>query len=93
MKKLLYFGYPAGLEMFLNFLAFNMMVFLFHSQGGVVATASSIMFSWDLISFIPLLGIEIAVTSLVGRYIGAGKVDIAHRSAMSELRLDYGFPL
>ncbi|HON16282.1 MAG TPA: MATE family efflux transporter [Spirochaetota bacterium] len=91
MKKLLYFGYPAGLEMFLNFLAFNMMVFLFHSQGGVVATASSIMFSWDLISFIPLLGIEIAVTSLVGRYIGAGKVDIAHRSAMSGIKTGLWF--
>jgi MATE family multidrug resistance protein len=32
----------------------------------VVATASTIMFNWDLVSFVPL-SIEIAVTSLVGR--------------------------
>jgi MATE family multidrug resistance protein len=73
MKKLLYYGYPAGLELFLNFFAFATMVSLFHSQGDHVATASTIMFNWDLMSFIPLLGIEIAVTSLVGRYMGAGR--------------------
>lgn len=87
MKKLLYYGYPAGLEMFLNFLAFSTMVSLFHSRGEVAATASTIMFNWDLVSFIPLLGIEIAVTSLVGRYMGAGKPDYAQRAAYSGIRI------
>ena len=86
MRKLLYFGYPAGLEFFLNFLAFTAIIFMFYSQGTVVATASTIMFNWDLVSFIPLLGIEIAVTSLVGRYMGAGDPDTAHRAAMSGIK-------
>jgi MATE family multidrug resistance protein len=86
MGKLLYFGYPAGLELFLNFLAFTTMILLFHSHGPVSATASTIMFNWDLVSFIPLLGIEIAVTSLVGRYMGAGDPETAHRSAMSGIQ-------
>jgi MATE family multidrug resistance protein len=86
MKKLLYYGYPAGLEMFLNFLAFSTMISLFHSQGESVATASTIMFNWDLVSFIPLLGIEVAVTSLVGRYMGAGKPDIAQHAAISAIK-------
>jgi MATE family multidrug resistance protein len=86
MKQLLYFGYPAGVEFFLNFCAFSLMILIFHSQGDAVATASTIMFNWDLVAFIPLLGIEIAVISLVGRYMGAGEPDIAHRSAMSGIR-------
>lgn len=86
MKKLLFYGYPAGLELFLNFLAFTTMISLFHSQGDVIATASTIMFNWDLVSFIPLLGIEIAVTSLVGRYVGAGRPQVAHRSALSGIK-------
>lgn len=86
MKQLLYFGYPAGVEFFLNFCAFSFMILIFHSQGDDVATASTIMFNWDLVAFIPLLGIEIAVTSLVGRYMGAGEPGIAHRSAMSGIR-------
>ncbi|HEX2395483.1 MAG TPA: MATE family efflux transporter [Bacteroidales bacterium] len=86
MKKLLYFGYPAGIEFFLNFLAFNTLIFLFDSHGNVVATASTIMFNWDLVSFIPLIGIEIGVTSLVGRYMGAGDPKTAHRAAMSGIK-------
>lgn len=86
MFKLLRYGYPAGLELFSNFLAFSAMVYVFHSHGPVVATASSIMFNWDMVSFIPLLGIEIAVTSLVGRYMGAGDPHTAHHAAMSGIK-------
>ncbi len=86
MKKLIRFGYPAGVEFFLNFLAYSVIILLFHTKGSAAATASTIMFNWDMVSFIPLLGIEIAVTSLVGRYMGAGKPDIAHRAAMSGIR-------
>lgn len=86
MKKLLYYGSPAGMEMFLNFAAFSTMVALFHSRGDVAATATTIMFNWDLVSFIPLLGIEIAVTSLTGRYMGAEKPELAHRSAISAVK-------
>jgi multidrug resistance protein, MATE family len=86
MKKLLYYGSPAGFEMFLNFLAFSAMVSMFHSQGDMVATATTIMFNWDLVSFIPLLGIEIAVTSLVGRYMGAGDPKVAQHAAISGVK-------
>lgn len=86
MRKLVHFGYPAGLELFLNFIAFSAMIMLFQSRGTAAATASTIMFSWDMISFIPLLGIEIAVTSLVGRYMGAGDPETAHKAAMSGIK-------
>ena len=78
-------GIPPA-RAFLNFLAFSAMILIFHTRGSVVATASTIMFNWDMVSFIPLLGIEIAVTSLVGRYMGAGRPDIAHRAAMSAIK-------
>lgn len=85
-KKLLYYGSPAGLEMFLNFLAFFFMTMIFQSQGEVESTAITIMFNWDLVSFIPLLGIEVAVTSLVGRYMGAAQPDLAHTSALTAIK-------
>jgi len=86
MKKLLHFGYPAGLEMLLNFIAFFFMIFMFQSRGESEATATTIMFNWDLVSYIPLLGIEIAVTSLVGRYMGAGRPQVAHRTAIFAIK-------
>jgi len=87
MRTLLRFGYPAGLEMFLNLLAFDVMVLMFHSVGAVEATASTIVFNWDMASFVPLLGIGVGVTSLVGRYMGAGSPDTAHKATMSGVKL------
>lgn len=89
MKKLIRFGYPAGLEMFINIFAFNTMIMLFHAEGLVTATAATIMFNWDLVSFVPLIGIQIGVTSLVGRYMGAGHPDIAHKSTMAGLKIGW----
>lgn len=87
MKKLLRYGYPAGLEFFLNLLAFNIMILLFCSQGITTAAAITIVFNWDMVSFVPLIGVNIGVTSLVGRYMGAGLPDTAHRATLSGLKL------
>jgi MATE family multidrug resistance protein len=86
-KSLLRYGSPTGAEMFLNIFAFNLMVMTFHSMGPVAATAATIVFNWDMVSFVPLIGLEIGVTSLVGRFMGARDPDGAHRSAMSGLKL------
>ncbi len=93
MRKFLRFGYPMGLEMFLSVLAFDVLIMVFHSAGAVAATASTIMFNWDLVTFIPLLGVEVGVTSLVGRYMGAGQPETAHRSAMSGIKFGMGYSL
>lgn len=87
--KHLRFGYPAGLEFMLNFAAFNAMLMCFHADSPLTATAITITFNWDLVSFVPLIGVEIAVTSLVGRYMGAGRVDYAHKATMSALKLGW----
>lgn len=86
MRKLLKYGYPAGLEMFLNMLAFLSLVTLFQSHSLQTATAITIVFNWDMVSFVPLLGIQIGVMSLVGRYMGAGEPEIAHQATMSGLK-------
>ena len=87
MFKLLRFGYPSGVEMLLNMLAFNILTMIFQSLGTVTATASSIMFNWDMASFVPLVGVEIGVTSLVGRAMGGREPELAHKSVMSGLKL------
>lgn len=87
LKKLFKFGYPAGLEFSMNFAAFSAMILIFQSCGQVVATAATVTFNWDMVAFIPLIGIEIAVTSMVGRAMGAGRPDDAHRSTLSGLKV------
>lgn len=87
MQKLIKFGYPAGVEFFLNFAAYNAMVIIFQSCGQIIATAASVTLNWDMVSFVPLVGIEIGVTSLVGRYMGAKQPSNAHRAAMSGIKI------
>lgn len=87
MGKLLRFGTPSGLELFLNLLAFDLIILTFHGRGLEAATATTVVFNWDMVSFVPMLGVNIGVMSLVGRYMGAGKPDIANRATMSGLRL------
>ena len=84
-------GTPSGLEMMLNMLAFQCMVLLFHGRGPTAATASTIMFTWDSISFMPLIGLEIAATSLVGRYVGARDIPAARRSTVSGMKIGWIF--
>ena len=50
-------------------------------------TAATLVFNWDFVSFVPLIGIEIGVTSLVAGYMGAGHPEKAHRSAMSGMKM------
>jgi MATE family multidrug resistance protein len=91
MAQLLKFGYPAGIEMFLNLVAFNGLILAFHAHSPVTATAVTIMFNWDMVAFVPLIGLEIAVMSLVGRYMGARQPDIAHRATMSGLKSGWAY--
>jgi multidrug resistance protein, MATE family len=86
-KTLFKFGTPSGCEFFLNLLAFDLIVMIFHSAGPLAATASTIVFNWDMVSFVPLLGVQVGVTSLVGRYMGSGRADIAGKAAMSGFKM------
>lgn len=85
--ELLRKGTPAGLEFFLNMLAFQVMVLLFQRKNESSSTAATIVFNWDMVSFVPLVGIEIGVTSLVGRYFGARNFAAVRRTLRSGFKL------
>ena len=68
-------GFPAGLEMFLNVAAFNLFLLMFQSYGIAEAAAAAIVFNWDILSFIPMIGINVGVISLVGRFVGARNME------------------
>ena len=92
-RELLQKGIPSGVEMFLNMSAFQLMILMFHALGPNAATASSVMFNWDMVAYVPLMGLEVASTSLVGRYVGARDAAAATRSTYSGLKLGWGYSL
>ncbi|MCQ2093316.1 MAG: MATE family efflux transporter [Fibrobacter sp.] len=93
VKELLRRGLPSGVEMFLNMAAFQLMILIFHGLGAEMATAASVMFNWDMVAYVPLMGLEVASTSLVGRYVGAKQAAAATRSTRSGLKVGWAYSL
>jgi MATE family multidrug resistance protein len=79
MRRYFRLGMPSGLETFMNVSCFNLFLLLFQSYGVVQGAAMAIVFNWDMFSFIPMIGLNIGVMSLIGRFVGAGKMERANQ--------------
>lgn len=73
LRKFVRYGFPSGLESFMNVVTFNLFMLMFQNYGVREGAAMAIVFNWDLMSFISMIGLHIAVMSLSGRYIGSGE--------------------
>ncbi|MFC1820310.1 MATE family efflux transporter [Thermodesulfobacteriota bacterium] len=91
--KLLRYGFPSALELTLNISAFTIFLLLFHSYGKTVAAAVTITFSWDLVSFIPILGLGVGATALVGQQLGARNIPEAKRACFSGLIIAFSWAI
>jgi MATE family multidrug resistance protein len=90
-KILVKYGTPAGIETFLNVAAFNFFVQLMFSYGPDTAAAVTIAFNYDMLAFIPMLGLGFAATTLTGRYVGAQNIPGAERSTLLTMLVAWSF--
>jgi MATE family multidrug resistance protein len=82
MTTLLKVGVPAGLQVIADVLAWSVFSMWVMGQFHNTAMAANIfVFRYMSVSFMLGFGISVAVTALVGRYIGMGRPDIAVRRA------------
>jgi MATE family multidrug resistance protein len=84
LRRYLRLGIPSGFELFMNVATFNLFLLMFQSYGVTHGAAAAIVFNWDMVSFVPLIGLNIGVISLIGRYVGAddmGRADAVIRAA------------
>jgi len=92
-RRYLRLGFPSGMEMFLNIAAFNLFLLMFQSYGIPEAASATIVFNWDILSFVPLLGLNIAVMSLIGRFVGAGDMDRTNEVTSAGYIIGIGYSL
>jgi multidrug resistance protein, MATE family len=71
-RRFVRLGFPSGVEMFLNVAAFNLFLLMFQSYGVAEAASAAIVFNWDILSYVPMIGLNVAIISLIGRHIGGG---------------------
>ncbi|MDR3234453.1 MAG: MATE family efflux transporter [Planctomycetaceae bacterium] len=81
--RLLYFGVPAGFYTFVDTIAFTVFVMIIGGLGEVERNATTIAFTMNSLTFIPLSGIGIVVTSMVGNQLGNNRPDLARRATMT----------
>ncbi|HEV8267409.1 MAG TPA: MATE family efflux transporter [Thermoanaerobaculia bacterium] len=89
--RLLRFGLPAGLQLFLEVIAFSLFLLIVGRIGTDALAASALAFNLNMIVFMPMLGLSVAVSSLVGRYLGAGRPDDAARATFSAFGMSVVF--
>ncbi len=91
MRRYLRLGVPSGFEMFMNVATFHLFLMMFQSYGIPAGAAASIVFNWDMMSFVPMIGLHIAVISLIGRYVGAGDLSQANAVIAAAMRIAYTY--
>ncbi len=74
-RRYLRLGLPSAVELFLNVAAFNLFLLMFQSYGIVAGASAAIVFNWDILSFVPMIGLNIAVISMIGRFVGSGDME------------------
>lgn len=91
MRRYLRLGIPSGVESFLNMASFNLFLLLFQAYGVVQGAAMAIVFNWDMLSFIPMIGLSIGVMTLIGRFVGKGDMGRANQVISSGFILALGY--
>ena len=85
--RLLRLGLPSGLQPSLEILAFTLFMFVIGGIGVAPLAATSLAFNLNGIVFLPAVGLSYGVSTLVARYLGMQRPDLAERSVKSGLIL------
>ncbi|MEI6890542.1 MAG: MATE family efflux transporter [Pontiella sp.] len=90
-KRMLRFGFPSGVHWFLDVAAFTVFVLLVGRMGPIAHIASNIALSINLIAFMPMIGMGIAASILVGQYLGRNQPDYAERVGWLALKIGISY--
>lgn len=93
LGRLVRYGLPNGIQFMLEILGFSMFILLVGKLGTTALAATSVTFNVNTLAFLPMMGLGIAVSTLVGQYIGKDRVDLAERSTWSAMHLSLAYML
>ena len=89
MSRMIRFGFPSAAHLVLDVGSFTLFVLLVGRLGPAALAASNIAFSINNIAFMPLIGLSIAASILVGQYQGRGDSRVAERSGWTALKVGW----
>lgn len=81
-RRMMRYGLPSGYNLFIDIAGFAAFIMIIGKLGPTELAATNIAFNLNTLAFIPVLGMSIAVSTLVGQRIGEQRPDIAAKTAI-----------
>jgi MATE family multidrug resistance protein len=91
LVRLLRFGVPSGLPLLVEALGFTLLIRAVSRVGESEAAATSLAFNVNAVAFVPLIGLSIAVSTLVGQKLGEERPKLAARATWTGLLLGLAY--
>jgi MATE family multidrug resistance protein len=80
MSRLLYFGCPSGFQFFVDVVGFSSFILLMGSLGSEAMEATTLAFNVNAVAFVPMFGVGMAISTIVGQQQGANKPNLGARA-------------
>jgi MATE family multidrug resistance protein len=87
MRRILRYGGPNGLQFLIDVAAFSLFILLVGRLGADAMAATTLAFNVNSVAFIPMVGMGIAVTTMVGQQLGRNRPDMAARATWTAFRM------
>jgi MATE family multidrug resistance protein len=85
--RILRFGLPSGIQFFLDIAGFTAFILILGRFGTTTLAATTIAFNINTLAFMPMLGAGMAVSIMVGQFLGKDMPDLAQQSVFSGFHL------
>jgi MATE family multidrug resistance protein len=80
VRRLFRFGVPGALPLLVEGLGFSLLIREVSAIGATEAAATALAFNVNAVAFVPLIGLSIAVSTLVGQRLGENRPELAERA-------------
>lgn len=89
--RMIRFGSPSGVHFFLDVIGITTFMLLIGRMGTLELAGTNITHQIHLLGLLPLVGLGIATSILVGQYQGAGTPELSERATYSGLQMAFGY--
>jgi MATE family multidrug resistance protein len=89
LLRLIRFGLPSGVQFFLDMAGFTVFILLVGRLGITSLAATNIAFNINTLAFMPMIGCGIAISVLVGQYLGRDRPALAQKSVFSGFHIAF----
>lgn len=87
LRSIIKVGAPAGVQFFLDTFSFSFFFAVIARISDSALAASNAVMTLMSMTFMPLFGASVAATTLVGQFVGAGRIKEARKSGYTSIKM------